>query len=390
MENIARTLEISPEYSSFLFGPRGSGKTTFLKKHFSDALYINLLLSRERRRLKANPDELEERVLAVYPDKKLVIIDEVQKVPGLLDVVHYLIEEYPDLCFLLTGSSARKLKRGGSNLLAGRAFLNHLYPFTSHELEKAGIEKPLDELLSFGLLPKVVGLETESSKRKFLEAYVDTYLREEILEEQIIRDGESFSHFLEVAAQSGSKVINYTNIAKDIGINDKTVKSYFSILEDTLVGFLLYPHHTSVRKKYSKNPKFYFFDMGVQRYLQNPDLPVVNERTYEYGTCFEHFLILEIYKMNAYKSLHYQFSYIRTYRDREIDLILEKKGHAPILIEIKSASRIQKKDTKALTTLREEFPDSTGYLFSQDPVARKINGVNALHWKEGLKTLGIY
>ncbi|MFC1766155.1 ATP-binding protein [Planctomycetota bacterium] len=324
------------------------------------------------------------------PKRNMAVIDEVQKVPGLLDVVHHLIEQYQDLRFLLTGSSARKLKRGGGNLLAGRAFLNYLYPFTHFELEKAGMDIDFNEILTFGLLPKVVSFRSTSSKRKFLEAYVDTYLKEEILEEQVIRDVESFSHFLEIAAQSGGKVINYSKIARDLGINDKTVKSYFSILEDTLVGFLLYPHSTSKRKKYSQNPKYYFFDMGVLRYLQNPDMPQINEGTYEYGNIFQNFLILEIFKTNKYKSIHYSLSYVRTYNDREIDLILEKKGQPSILIEIKSSSYVKNEDVASLNALRDQFPGADCYLLSYDDVAQNIDNVHVLHWKEGLRKLGLY
>ncbi len=193
-----------------------------------------------------------------------MLLDEIQKVPKLLDEVHRLIEEKTDKIFILTGSSARKLKHGGANLLAGRAFVYHLFTLSCFELkEKFDLEKALH----WGTLPKIFSLDGDSEKSEFLRSYADTYLKEEIWNEQVVRKLQPFRRFLEVAAQCNGKIINYANIARDVGVDDKTIKEYFCILEDTMIGFFLEPFRNSFRKRLVEKPKFYFFDTGIVRSL---------------------------------------------------------------------------------------------------------------------------
>ena len=287
-----RLLEPSRRNSFFLFGARGTGKTTWIQDAFAPdaSLYVDLLDPEMEDRYRRRPGLLESEVRALPASVEWILIDEVQRVPRLLDVAHRLIES-TGRRFVLTGSSGRKLRRGVSNLLAGRAFVYNLYPLTVPELQEAFA---LDDALRWGTLPKIYSLESAEDKRAYLRAYALTYLKEEIVAEQIIRRLDPFREFLEVAAQSNGAIVNYTNIARDVGADPKSVISYFSILEDTLVGYLLPAYHRSIRKQQSANPKFYYFDTGVKRSLQRTlDVPL-RTGTYEYGKAFEHFVITQI------------------------------------------------------------------------------------------------
>jgi len=257
---------IDPEESCFLFGARGTGKTTLLHALFdsTSTMFIDLLDPEEEDNFGRHPNLLEERIKAAPKTIQRVVIDEIQKVPKLLNLVHKLIES-TSVIFVLTGSSSRKLKRGASNLLAGRAFVQTIFPFTSIEL---GVRFDLLKALKWGTLPALSNLNTDLKKERFLRSYALTYIKEEIQEEQIIRKLDPFRQFLEIAAQSNGKIINYAKIAQDVGVDTDTVISYFSILQDTLIGYLIHPYHTSIRKRQRKNPKFYFFDTGVKRALQ--------------------------------------------------------------------------------------------------------------------------
>ena len=267
-----RLLQTTRQNSFFLFGARGTGKTTYIRNEFNpDAvLYIDLLDAEIEDAYRRTPQRLERQIRALPQTVEWVLIDEVQRAPRLLDVVHRLIER-TDKRFVLTGSSSRKLRRGASNLLAGRAFVYNLFPLTVPELEDAF---DLEDALRWGTLPGIYALEANEDKQSYLRAYALTYLKEEIVAEQIVRRLDPFRQFLEVAAQSNGTIINYANIARDVGADPKTVISYFSILEDTLVGFLLPAFHRSIRKQQRTNPKFYFFDTGVKRSLDRTlDVP---------------------------------------------------------------------------------------------------------------------
>ena len=266
---INRLARLSRSNSFFILGPRGVGKSTLIKNYYNlqkeSILYIDLLDPSVEDQYRLNPNVLKQQASA-RSRLKWVVIDEVQKLPRLLDVVHELIEN-TSIKFILSGSSARKLKRGGSNLLAGRAFMFYLYPFTSFELkEKFNLKKSLQ----WGMLPQVLKFKSNQDRKEYLKSYTLTYLREEIQMEQIVRKLTPFRKFLEVAAQMNGQIINFSKIGSDIGVDTTTVQNYYSILEDTLIGFHLQAYHTSIRKSQRLSPKFYLFDTGsVPRFKKN-------------------------------------------------------------------------------------------------------------------------
>lgn len=382
---IKRLVKLSESQSFFLFGPRGSGKSTLLKNQFnkSEVLWIDLLSQRTEFELSRDPDHL----LDIWKIKKpkWIIIDEVQKIPRLLDVVHRGIEEHK-IRFALTGSSARKLKRGGANLLAGRAIEKQVFPFCSFELAE---QFDLHKSLEIGLLPKLWD-ETELSKNDqtdFLFSYVNTYLKEEIAAEQLVRSLDPFRRFLNAAAQSNSKIVNYSKIERDAGVSQHQASRHFEILVDTLIGFYLEPFNHSPRKRKTQHSKFYFFDTGVVRALQNRAGEILTESSYEYGDLFETFIINEFIKLRSGLNLKWNFSYLRTHGDQEIDLIVEKPKGLPLLIEIKSASRIEKNDVKSFHRLAKDIKHSQAYWLSNSTAEYEIDGVRCLHWQKGLKEI---
>ena len=393
-----RLINYSKNNSFFLFGPRGTGKSTFLKQKLpeSDYLWINLLNSDLERRLSTKP-ELLKSIIKEYlttqgqqksnPSPPFIVIDEVQKVPELLDVVHDCIES-EKWNFALTGSSARKLKKNGANLLAGRAFTYTAHPLTYSEL---GPAFKINDILKWGALPKIFSL-SEDDKKDFLLSYVETYFREEIVSEQIIRNVKPFRYFLEVASQSNAKIINNSKIARDIGVETSTVQNYFEILEDTLIGFLLPPYHNSIRRRQRQNSKFYYFDTGVQRTLRRTlDLPL-QAQSFEYGDLFEQFFINEVRRLITYQKLQWNISYLRTQDGVEIDLIIERPGLPTALIEIKSAQEIHPQNLEGHTgflKLVRDFPNAEAFVLSQDPIARIENNIRYLPWEQGLQAIGL-
>lgn len=371
--------------SFFIFGPRGAGKSTFLKKLLKDkkALWFDLLNPNLEDEFQRNPNALKERILATTHDRiEWVVIDEIQKNPRLLDIVHQLIED-TDLKFALTGSSARKLKHGSANLLAGRAFSYALFPLTSIEY---GEKFNLDSALRWGTLPEISHLEENELKADYLRSYALTYLKEEIWAEQIVRNLDPFRKFLEIAAQSKGDIVNYANIARDIHADAKTIQAYFDILDDTLLGFYLEAYGQSVRKQQRQSPKFYFFDMGVKRALER-QLTQPLSPGYGYGKAFEHFIIAEIYRLNHYFKMDFKLSYLRTKDQSEIDLIIEHPNKTVYLIAVKSKTDVDDRDAKTLTMFLPDFPTGQGLLISRDPVARKFGDVLALPWEGALDVL---
>lgn len=380
-----RLLILEKEYSLFLFGARGVGKSTLIEASFDPkkCLFINLLDKSWENRLAKNPNELIELVEATSSVVKHIIIDEIQKLPKLLDIVHLLLESrHCEKYFILTGSSARKLKAAGVNLLAGRAFVSHLYPFSYLEL---GADFNLQQALCYGMLPRVISFSTERLKQRFLEAYTLTYLKEEIWAEQLIKTLDPFRKFLEVAAQCNGKIINYSNIARDVGATDKTVKSYFSLLEDTLIGKILEPFHHSFRKRLKSAPKFYFFDVGIVRALaQMLSVPLVGGTSY-YGELFESFIVIECLKLASYYFFEYRFSYLMTADGVEIDLVVERPAKPLLLIEIKSSKQVKEVDLKNLRDIAAELEDCEAVCFSNDPLPRKLGNIMIYPWQEGVK-----
>jgi len=380
---LKRFLQLPKKHSFFLLGPRGVGKSTLVRRQFDHeaSVIFDLLEAKYEERFSRNPDELKDIVLALPKEKTHIIIDEVQKIPKLLDIVHQLIES-TDKHFILTGSSARKLKRGGANMLAGRAFVYHLYPLSIFELQA---DFSLEERLQWGMLPKILEYKQDNFRRKYLQTYAHTYLREEVWEEQFIRELDPFRRFLEVAAQMNGKIINYSNIAKDVGVEHKTVEKYYTILEDTMLGFLLDGFQHSFRKRLSGKPKFYFFDTGVTRTLSRQlSIPYVPGNT-AYGEVFEHFVLLECLKLSSYFFDEYRFSYLKTKDDVEVDLIVERPGQNFLFIEIKSSSNLSKEAISSFWHITKDFPNCEAVCFSNDPYEKKWDHVRAIPWKEGLK-----
>lgn len=378
--------------SFFLFGARATGKSTALRQLIpaDSALWIDLLDLDEEARLQQRPMALAEQLEhlrgggAGSARPRWVVVDEIQKVPQLLDVVHREIERGGFL-FALTGSSARKIKRGAANLLAGRAFTYHLFPLTHLEL---GDRFDLDFVLRWGSLPRVFSL-TDEECADYLRTYANTYLKEEIQAEQIVRKVQPFRAFLEVAAQSAGKIVNYSKIARDISSDPVSVQSYFEILEDTLVGFQLKPFHRSVRKRQRTNPKFYLFDLGVQHALARTLNVPLAPQTYAYGEAFEQFVITEIRRLESYFKKDWDLSYLRTKDDAEIDLIIDRPGLPVALVEIKSSRRIGETEIGALARFAKDMGNAEPLCLSLDPVAKKIRGVACLPWRHGLAELGL-
>ncbi len=370
--------------SFFLFGARGTGKSTWLAQHFtSAAVWVDLLDRDTLDRYLSNPGGIKGLFEAHRNNDKIkwIIIDEVQKIPALLDNVHKEIEN-KRFNFALTGSSARKLKRTGANLLAGRAGWNQMFPFTSFEL---GAAFDLQSALSWGTLPSLSDTSDEALRMDYLRTYSMTYLREEIMQEQLARNIQAFRNFLEVAAQMNCQIINYSKIAKDIGVEVPTVQSYFEILEDTYTGTMLPPFDRSIRKRQRKNPKFYFFDTGVLRSLTRALATSVVQGSSYYGNLFEHWVVLEFLRYNEILKKDYRLSYLRTKDDAEIDLILERPGEPIIAVEIKSSKRVDEVEVGHMQRLAGDLGTKVRmYYLSLDPLSQKIGKVDCVPWQQGV------
>lgn len=335
MLSVSRDLS-APVKSFFLFGPRGVGKSTWLKKNFAKCPTYNLLDQRLFLRLSKDPGALKDELLAL-PKRSWVVLDEIQKVPALLDVVHDMIEDR-ELRFALSGSSARKLRRGGGNLLAGRAITRSLFPFTAHELKS---NFNLQTALNWGLLPLVQN--DQKSAKDTLTVYFQTYIREEVREEGFVRKIEPFLRFLEIAGLLNGEQVNASNIAREAMVSRSIVDQYFSVLEDTLVGFLLPAYRPKAKVREQGHPKFYWFDPGVARAAaglieQEPERDWL-------GRSFETLVLHELRSFLAYTNLQYPLFYYRTKSGTEVDFVIEvkkatlSKPAEIVTIEVKLASK---------------------------------------------------
>lgn len=348
-----RILHINPrsKKSFFLFGPRGTGKTTWLKRNFKQSVYLDLLDSKLRRTLSAQPEKLEDYIPPKY--KHWIILDEVQKIPELLNEVHRLIEN-KKFKFILTGSSARSLRRKGVNLLAGRALTYYFHPLTTPELAD---DFNLVRSLQYGHLPLAC---TQKNPDKFLNSYLDTYLREEILQESLTRNIGNFSRFLEVAAFSQGEVLNVNQVATESQLERKTAENYFKILEDLLIGVRLPVFSKRAKRKLIKHNKFYYFDVGVFRTLR-PSGPLDSASEID-GPALETLFLQEIRAINDYHDLGYQIYYWRSTTGLEVDFILYgKKGL--LAFEIKRTSTLTKKDLNGLKAFKKDYPEAQAYVF---------------------------
>jgi predicted AAA+ superfamily ATPase len=333
-----------------------------------------------------NPQLLEAEIRAQADVLQWVFIDEVQKIPSLLDIVHGLMEDKKtkNIKFALSGSSARKLKVAGANLLAGRAFSNELYPFTSIELNELF---DIDSALNWGTLPKIFELNDDDSKKEYLRTYGRVYLKEEVWDERLIHNLSPFRKFLEIAGQTSGMILNFSKIAKQTGVDDKTIKKYFEILVDTFLGFYLESYSESVRVQQISSPKFYLFDTGVKRSLEGLlNAPIV-AGTYAYGRAFEHFIMCEAHRLNSYLRKDFKFSYLKTKSDLEIDLIINRPGQSKVLVEIKSTSQISDDDASTLNHFVDDFPGASFQIWSQDLRPKQFGHVKAVHWQDALRSL---
>ncbi len=345
-----RLLKPPKNKSFFLFGPRGVGKTTYLKYTFPQALYFDLLDFETYNHLLARPSRLAEQIPSNHKD--WIIIDEIQRIPDLLFEVHRLIETYK-YKFILTGSSARKLKAKNVNLLAGRALTIYMYPLTIQEIGK---DFSLKSSLLYGHLPAVFN---EEDKQKYLESYVTTYLREEVQQEGLTRNIGAFNRFLETASFSQAQIINISNIARETGIHRKVVENYFSILEDLLIGEKILPFQKRAKRRLIRHPKFYFFDVGIYRTLR-PRGPLDSPEEID-GPALETLIWQEIKALNHYLNFNYQIYYWRTVQGAEVDIVLYgEKGL--IGIEVKRSSLINEKDLHNLEKFKNDYPQAKCYL----------------------------
>lgn len=373
--------------SFFLFGARSTGKSTLLKELLPEkkAIWIDLLDPDVEFRLAQQPSRLAallKQEASQSKSRKWVVIDEIQKVPSLLSMVHQFIRK-GSFKFALTGSSARKLKRGNADLLAGRASWFELFPLTHKELKD---QFHLEEILNWGSLPEIFKLSQEDRKR-FLRSYASTYLKEEIVAEQLVRKIQPFRNFLELVALQNAQIINYSKFSKDCGVDVTTIQTYFEILQDTLVGIELPPFHLSVRKRQRQNSKFYFFDMGVTRALTGLlDYPI-SPRTPPYGKYFEQFIILEVFRFMRTFEKDWKLSYLTTKDGAEIDLIIDFNPTFRFAIEIKSTDRIDEKEVKEFERLAKDIPHVKLLFLSNDPDPQVYGKVQCLPWQKGLESL---
>lgn len=362
--------ELLKKRSYFLFGPRGIGKSTLITQTLPEAKIYDLLDAALFQRLLREPGLIEQETKA----ETLVVIDEIQKLPSLLDEVHRLIVKRKQT-FLLTGSSARKLKKGSANLLAGRAFQSWLLPLTSQEIPHFDL---LAYLNSTGL-PEFYG---NPDAAEYLQAYVGTYLQEEVKAEALTRNLAGFTRFLEVVALSNGEEINYSNIASDSGVPVRTLEAYFGILDDTLIGFSVHPYLATTRRKAITRSKYFFFDIGIVNTLTRRGK--IEYKSELFGRAFEHFIALELRALLAYKKLDWPLQYWRSTSHFEVDFIL---GNT-LALEVKGTDLVTDKHLKGLRTFKEEGLVKTYGVVSLDPYERMTeDGIYIWPWEVFLTKL---
>ncbi len=384
---LTRLVKVPKSQHFFLFGARATGKTTLLQQTFSreSTAFFDLLEPDQFDRFSLNPSEFREVLQGLPENTTHVVIDEIQRAPQLLDIVqsHMRSERF---YFGLTGSSARKLKRGHANLLGGRAVTRTLWPLSvfEHPNPKAMAEAKLN----WGGLPLVLLASENSHRKELLRAYISTYLAEEVVAEQLVRNLTPFRRFLPVAAQMNGKIINASSIGRDIGVSHNTVTSYFEILEDTLIGFRVPAFSTSVRKKIRAKSKFYFIDAGIVRALNRSLEHDLRKGTSVYGEVFEHMVVLEIKTLATSLRPDWEISYLQTESGNEVDIVIDKGLGKLVLVEIKSTENISKLDLGSELKLVEDTDCEESYVLSQDPLPKQMGKhTKARHWIEGLKEI---
>ncbi len=345
-------------------------------------MYIDLLPQRRFLEYSKSPGRIREEIRAHQKKVKRFscVIDEIQKIPALLDEVHSLIES-DGIRFMLTGSSARKIRRGGANLLAGRAYTYHLYPLTFEEL---GDQFDLERVLRVGCLPVLWGGSREDS-REFLRSYTDTYLREEVAAEGLVRSIGPFALFLDIMAANGGETVNYSNIARECSVSVKTVQQYYQILEDTFLAFKIPAWTKSVRTRLVAHPRYYLFDTGITNALCHTLGGRLNAKVR--GRRFEQFLITQILAWIDYHRRDFQLSYWRTNHGAEVDLLICQGQQILAAIEIKSSTTIAGDKLEGLRSFQKHYPDLPAYVLGIDQTNRVLDdGIQVLSWDEFLLT----
>lgn len=360
--------------SLFLWGPRQTGKSTLLKQLFPNVPYYDLLKSDVYTKYKLKPSLLRDECM-MLDEGSVVVIDEVQKIPALLDEVHWLMTN-KDIRFILCGSSARKLRRTSANMLGGRAIRKVLHPLVSAEIPDFDLNKAINH----GMLPRHYLIE---NPQKRLQAYIGDYLQQEIIAEALVRNLDSFTRFLEVAALCDTEMVNYTKIASDCGVSSKTIKEYFTILEETLVGMFIPAYTKVIKRKVQLAPKFYYFDVGITNYLLHREK--LQHGTAEYGHAFEHLIIQELAAYLDYSESNKKLSFWHTLNNAyEVDAVI---GDAELAIEIKSSERIASSHLKGLKAFKEEHPQCKLVVVSLEETPRLFNDVEVWPAKEFLSRL---
>jgi uncharacterized protein len=373
MYNRKQIFKDSGSESLFLWGARQTGKSTLLKTLFPRSPYFDLLKGDVFERFTRNPSAFREMFGAAIPAEP-VIVDEIQRIPALLNEIHWLITNLR-IQFIMSGSSPRNILRSKGNLLGGRALRYELYPLVFPEIPGFDLLKALND----GLLPRHYDSPHGS---RLISAYIGSYLKDEIITEARIRNIPSFSRFMEAAAFSNGEILNYSNIASDCGVSSATVKEYFLILEDTLTGRFLQSFQKRPKRRVILAPKFYFFDLGIANHLVKRGRVEMGSESF--GKAFEHFIYQEIYAHSRYSNLHYPLCYWRTASQLEVDFIL---GDHEVAVEVKSTDMAMPRHLTGLNSFKEEYPVKKLILVSNDPYPRKINDIDILPWRIFLERL---
>ena len=384
---LSRELNLPKNQHFFLIGPRQTGKTTLIKETFPEKnrKIYNLLLTDVYGKYKAEPELFRQEVLAISNDISWIVIDEIQRIPEILNEVQYLIDAGVEKKFVITGSSARKIKRGRGNLLGGRAWSLNLFPLSLKEL---GSLNNLGEILTYGTLPHIVTAESNFEKQEFLRSYVEVYLKEEIELEALSRNIGGFIRFLAVAAQTNGEQLNFTNVGKDVGISSVTAKEYFKILEDTLLGFFLLPFEFSERKKHKTSPKFYVFDTGVLRATQKKLSLEITPGTFEFRNYFETWVINESIKISSYLRKDLSFSFLRTASDVEVDLVIQFPNGRILAVEIKSKKTPDERDFESgFLAIKSLAPKAECICVCTGEAQRIVGDYKVMHYSDFFELL---
>jgi predicted AAA+ superfamily ATPase len=376
METIPRLFH-DPGQSFFLFGPRGTGKSTWLKQFLPQALYLDLLHPQTERDLSSHPEDLIALVEAGVPSR-VVVIDEIQKVPALLDVVHLLIEKHPEIRFVLTGSSARKLKRSGADLLAGRAITRTMHPFLAAEM---GTAFDMSTALVQGMVPLI---HQSLNPTETLSAFISLYVKEEVQAESLVRNVGAFHRFLEAATFSHGGVLNITDIARECQVNRKTVQGYLEILEDLLISFRLPVFARRAKRNLIAHPKFFFFDAGVFRTLR-PTGPIDTTQEVD-GAALEGLVAQHLRAWLAYREDRGELFFWRTRGGVEVDFVLYGENLFAG-IEVKNSTRVDVKMLRGLKTFQSDHPEARCLLLYRGSHRKMVDGILCLPCDEFLREL---